>query len=48
MGTGTLWGIHHRGAHDFLGEGIIMIGWPDAGDLTDLPEDRDRFKARLR
>jgi restriction system protein len=48
MGSGTLWGIHHRGAHDFLGEGIIAVGWPDAGDLTDLPEDRDRFKTRLR
>lgn len=48
MAADTLWGIHHRGAHDFLGEGIIAVGWPDAGDLTDLPEDRDRFKARLR
>lgn len=48
MSVGTLWGIHHRGAHDFLGEQMIAVGWPDAGDLTDLPEDRDRFKARLR
>ncbi|HEU4736778.1 MAG TPA: hypothetical protein VFS48_07110, partial [Solirubrobacterales bacterium] len=48
MNQGTLWGIHHRGPHDFLGERLIAIGWPDAGDLTDLPEDRERFKARLR
>jgi restriction system protein len=27
---------------------MIAVGWPDAGDLTDLPEDRDRFKVRLR
>jgi restriction system protein len=48
MSRGALWGIHHRGPHDFLGERMIAIGWPDADDLTDLPEDRDRFKARLR
>lgn len=48
MSQGTLWGIHHRGPHDFLGERMIAIGWPDAGDLSDLPDDRDRFKARLR
>lgn len=48
MSADTLWGIHHRGAHDFLGERMIAVGWPDAGDLMDLAEDRDRFKARLR
>lgn len=48
MAAGTLWGIHHRGTHEFVGEGIVAIGWPDAGDLTDLADDRDRFKARLR
>jgi restriction system protein len=44
----TLWGLHHRGAHEFVSERIVAIGWPDAGDLTDLPEDREQFKARLR
>jgi restriction system protein len=45
---GTLWGLHHRGAYELVTEGCIAVGWPDAGDLSDLPEDRDRFKARLR
>lgn len=44
----TLWGIHHRGGHEFIHEGQVAVGWPDAGDLSDLPNDRDSFKARLR
>jgi len=44
----TVWGLHHRGAHEFVSEGFIAVGWPDAGDLTDLPEDREQFKALLR
>jgi restriction system protein len=44
----NLWGLHHRGGIDFLGEEIIAVGWPDAGDLTELSEDREQFKARLR
>jgi restriction system protein len=46
--TEHLWGLHHRGAHELIGAGAIAVGWPDAGDLTDLPDDRDAFKARLR
>ncbi|MGN6254553.1 MAG: restriction endonuclease [Solirubrobacterales bacterium] len=43
-----LWGLHHRGAHELVSAGSIAVGWPDAGDLSDLPDDRDAFKARLR
>lgn len=46
--TERLWGLHHRGAYELVGAGTIAVGWPDAGDLTDLPEDRDAFKARMR
>lgn len=43
-----LWGLHHRGAYELVSAGMVAIGWPDAGDLTDLPDDRDAFKARMR
>jgi len=43
-----MWGLHHRGAHELVSESCVAIGWPDAGDLTDLPDDREAFKARLR
>jgi restriction system protein len=44
----TVWGLHHRGAHDLIAAGYVAVGWGDAGDLTDLPDDRELFKARLR
>jgi restriction system protein len=47
MSSTTMWGLHHRGAYDFVSEGFVAVGWPDAGDLTNLPDDRDRFKERL-
>lgn len=43
-----LWGLHHRGAYELVSAGNIAVGWPDAGDLSDLPDDRDAFKTRLR
>lgn len=43
-----LWGLHHRGAYELVSAGNIAVGWPDAGDLSDLPNDRDAFKACLR
>lgn len=43
-----LWGLHHRGAYELVSANSIAVGWPDAGDLTDLPEDREAFKSRLR
>ena len=43
-----LWGLHHRGAYELVTANSIAVGWPDAGDLTDLPDDREAFKARLR
>jgi len=48
MANERLWGLHHRGAYELVGAGNIVVGWPDAGDLTDLPNDRDAFKVRLR
>jgi len=44
----NLWGLHHRGGLDFVADEIIAVGWPDAGDLSELPEEREQFKARLR
>lgn len=43
-----MWGLHHRGAYELVSEGYAAVGWPDAKDLTDLPDDREAFKARLR
>jgi restriction system protein len=43
-----LWGLHHRGGYELVSANSIAVGWPDAGDLTDLPEDREAFKSRLR
>ena len=44
----TIWGLHHSGGLDFVEEEWIGIGWVDAGDLTQLPDDREVFKSRLR
>ncbi|HEX6781558.1 MAG TPA: restriction endonuclease [Solirubrobacterales bacterium] len=46
--TERLWGLHHRGAYELVSAGCIAVGWPDAGDLTELPDDREAFKACLR
>ncbi len=43
-----LWGLHHRGAYELVAAGTVAVGWPDAGDLTDVPNDREAFKSRLR
>jgi restriction system protein len=48
MAGGTLWALHHSGGLQFVEEGVVRIGWPDGGDLTDIPEDREAFKAHLR
>jgi restriction system protein len=44
----TIWGLHHSGGLSLVDDGWIAIGWPQAGDLTDLPDDREAFKDRLR
>jgi restriction system protein len=44
----TIWGLHHSGGLPLVDDGWIAIGWPDAGDLTGLPDDRDAVKDRLR
>jgi restriction system protein len=44
----TIWGLHHTGGLPLVQDHWIAIGWVDAGDLTDLPDNRDAFKDRLR
>lgn len=44
----TIWGVHHTGGLAFVEQSFIAIGWPDAGDLTTIANDRDDFKARMR
>lgn len=45
----TVWGVH-MGAH--VGDrpierGYVAIGWPAVGDTTQIPPDRDSFKAAM-
>jgi len=48
MAGWALWGTHHAGGLQLVDEGAVRIGWVPVGDLTDLPEDREAFKERLR
>jgi len=42
------WGIHNEHPElDLLGNGMVTVGWDEAGDLTPLGSDRDAFKAKL-
>jgi restriction system protein len=43
-----MWGLHHAGGRPLVEEGVIAIGWVDAGDLTDLTDKREEFKEHLR
>lgn len=49
--TVTIWGIHARisGVADslFLKKNMITIGWSQMGDLRQLPNDREAFKAKV-
>lgn len=44
----TIWGLHHSGGLPLVEDAWIAIGWTAAGDLTDLPDDREAFKEHLR
>lgn len=44
----TLWALHHSGGRPLVDAGVLAIGWVDAGDLTDMPNEREAFKAHLR
>ncbi len=44
----TLWALHHSGGRPLVDDSVLAIGWVDAGDLTDLPNDREAFKDYLR
>ncbi|MGB7589275.1 MAG: hypothetical protein WBM00_11260, partial [Solirubrobacterales bacterium] len=48
MAESTLWGLHHSGGQPLVDDSILAIGWVDAGDLSDLPNDREAFKEHLR
>jgi restriction system protein len=48
MSDSTVWALHHSGGRPLVDESALAIGWVDAGDLTELPDDRDAFKAYLR
>lgn len=43
-----LWALHHAGERPLVEEGLVAIGWREAGDLTDLAADREEFKYHLR
>lgn len=43
-----MWALHHSGGRPLIEEGVIAIGWVDAGDLTQLENDREEFKEHLR
>ena len=49
MADSTLWGIHGGKTGDadtlFLKHGAIGLGWVAVPDLSDLPDDREAFKA---
>lgn len=44
----TVWGLHCHDENLVLQGGVIAIGWPKMGNLKELPNDRDAFKARHR
>jgi restriction system protein len=48
VADGTLWAIHHSGGLLLIEMAAVRIGWPDAGDLSELPDDREAFKVHLR
>lgn len=43
-----MWGLHHAGGQPLVEEGAIAIGWVDAGDISDLSDERQEFKEHLR
>lgn len=43
-----MWGLHHSGGRPLVEEGVIAIGWVDAGDITQLTDQREEFKEHLR
>lgn len=59
-GDRPVWGIHmgHPGteipdetlrqAENLQRQGYVAVGWPDIGDLSDVPEDRAAYRERFR
>jgi len=41
-----VWGIHTQDDALFLEKNVIAIGWEAFGDMTDMENDREAFKAR--
>ncbi|MCB9948973.1 MAG: restriction endonuclease [Rhodospirillaceae bacterium] len=47
--TQAMWGLHMDRSHGMapIQGGYVVIGWPQLGDLSRIPKDRDSLKARL-
>ena len=45
-GEKRIWGIHTQDDNLFLKHGTIAIGWREMGDLNDIEDNREAFKAR--
>ena len=46
----TIWSIQNEDEEAnalFLGKQCVAIGWPKIGDLSQLPPERDAFRAKL-
>jgi restriction system protein len=45
----VVWGLHMRLQHGTapIDQGYVAIGWPEVGDLTNLPANREAFKMRV-
>ena len=43
-----MWGLHHSGGRPLVEEKRHRDRLVDAGDLTDLPNEREKFKHHLR
>lgn len=41
-----IWGIHTKDGNLFLQQNIIAIGWKEMGDLSELGNSRDDFRAK--
>lgn len=42
-----LWAARTEDERSFLDGGVIGLGWPETGSLSELPEDRDAFRGRI-
>lgn len=44
----VMWGIHNDQPQlDFVGDGVISLGWDEVSDVRDLGNDKEVLKTRL-